>query len=146
MACATASEKRIFRAIAAPHETPQAPRFSIEGPSIECSEHAINGLALVFHELATNAAKYGALKTPNGRIDIDWKSEDGRLLLRWVERGGPPVTTAPATESFGSTLLRDTVTRRFDGTLDYEWRREGMAATITIPMDRLCAETQARSV
>jgi two-component sensor histidine kinase len=131
----------MIRTIVEPHEAAADSnrRFSIEGPPIHCGERATNGIALIFHELATNAVKYGALKREEGHINIKWRHEGGILTLRWIERGGPPIERPPATKNFGSALVQDTVTRRFNGTLDYDWPREGMAATITIPTERLSA-------
>src|SRR3982751_6900239 len=128
----------MIRTIVAPHEADNGRRrLSIKGPPIHCGEHASNSIALIFHELATNAVKYGALREEEGHIVIDWRCEDGNLILHWIERGGPPIEMAPETLNFGSTLVQNTVTRRFNGTLDCEWPREGMMATITIPIERL---------
>ena len=128
----------MIRTIVAPHEADNGRRrLSIKGPPIHCGEHASNSIALIFHELTTNAVKYGALRREEGHIAIDWRCEDGNLILHWIERGGPPIEIAPGTLNFGSTLVQNTVTRRFNGTLDCEWPREGMMATITIPIERL---------
>jgi two-component sensor histidine kinase len=128
----------MVRTIIEPHEAgPGRRRFSIKGPSIHCGEHASNSMALIFHELATNAVKYGALRRDEGRIDIEWQHDDRNLTIRWAERGGPRIETPPDTLNFGTTLVQNTVSRRFNGTLDYEWPAEGMVATITIPMDAL---------
>lgn len=127
----------LIETIVAPYETQEASRFAIEGPPIRCAEHATNALALVFHELATNAAKYGALRGACGRVEIGWRRDGETVTLRWVERGGPPVDGAPTARGFGSTLLEQTVARRLDGTLDCAWPREGLALTITIPVGQL---------
>ena len=66
----------------------------------------MNGIALIFHELTTNAAKYGALNYDEGRVNVNWRQEDGNLVLRWVERGGPPLEAPPAASGFGSTLVQ----------------------------------------
>jgi two-component sensor histidine kinase len=121
------------------HDEAHESRFSINGPSVQCGEHATNGLALVIHELATNAAKYGALTVDGGRIDIGWRHDDDKLILRWIERGGPDIESPPTTSGFGSTLAHATVVRQFGGTLGYEWRRAGLCVTITLPFDRLSA-------
>ncbi|HWT31033.1 MAG TPA: HWE histidine kinase domain-containing protein [Propylenella sp.] len=126
----------LIRTIVAPHESSGASRFSMEGPVIPCSDKAVDHLALVFHELATNAVKYGALNGDDGRVDVQWQQEDGRLLLRWVERGGPPVFE-PSNKGYGSKLVAATVTGQFGGSLDYAWNRDGLAVTITAPVARL---------
>jgi two-component sensor histidine kinase len=132
----------LVRAIIQPHESSAgngASRFFIEGPSIRCGDNAVNGVALVVHELATNAAKYGALNVDEGRVDVNWQQRDGTLVLRWVERGGPPIEAPPATKGFGSKLTQTTIVRQFGGTLDYEWLPKGLAVTITVPVDSLAA-------
>ena len=112
-------------------------RFSINGPSIRCGEHAMNGIALIFHELTTNAAKYGALNYDEGRVNVNWRQEDGNLVLRWVERGGAPLDAPPAASGFGSTLVQNTVVRQFGGVLDWEWQPLGLTVTITLPVESL---------
>ena len=82
----------------------------------------MNGIALIFHELTTNAAKYGALRCDEGRVDVNWRREDGTPVLRWVERGGPPLDAPPAAKGFGATLVQNTVVRQFSGVLESEWR------------------------
>lgn len=127
----------LIRAIAEPYEVEEAQRFSIEGPPIRCAEHATSALALIFHELATNAAKYGALQTGDGHVEIGWWQEGETLTLNWVERGGPTIDTVPATRNFGSSLIERTITVRLKGSFECAWRREGLAMTITLPTDQL---------
>jgi two-component sensor histidine kinase len=128
----------LIRAIVEPYDT-HASRFLIEGPSIRCGEHATNGIALVIHELATNATKYGALTVDKGCVNISWKRDEENLILHWVERGGPDIDAPPTTCGFGSTLAHATIVRGFSGTLRYEWQRTGLDVTITLPIDRLSA-------
>ena len=130
----------LIRVITQPHDAladADASRFLIEGPSIRCGEHATNGIALVVHELATNATKYGALTLDKGRVNISWKRDEENLLLHWVERGGPDIDTPPTTSGFGSTLAHATIVRGFGGTLSYEWQRIGLDVTISLPIDRI---------
>ncbi len=94
----------LIQAIVQPHDSPSdsgASRFLIEGPSIRCGEHATNGIALVIHELATNAAKYGALTLDEGSIMITWARNEEKLTLLWVERGGPDIDAPPEISGFG---------------------------------------------
>jgi two-component sensor histidine kinase len=129
----------LISTIVRPHESADdvGSRVSIDGPPIACGDRAINGLALVLHELATNAAKYGALKGDGGHIDVSWREEEGKLVLRWDERGGPRIEAPPATKGFGSALVQNTVVRQFGGTLDHDWRHSGMAVTMTMPVESL---------
>jgi two-component sensor histidine kinase len=132
--------KALIRAIVAPHERPDADgasRFSVSGPTIECGEHATNGIALIFHELTTNAAKYGALTADKGAVDVSWWRQDDMLVMHWLECGGPQIEAAPAKSGFGSALAQATIVRQFGGTLDCDWRRSGLAVTVTLPIERL---------
>ena len=81
----------------------QADRVAFSGPAVQLGPVAAQPLAMALHELATNAAKYGALSTLDGRVQISWQMDnavDG-LLLRWEEFGGPPITGSPARRGFG---------------------------------------------
>jgi two-component sensor histidine kinase len=127
----------VIRAVMQPHDQTGGSRFTITGQDMHCGEHALNGIALVFHELATNAAKYGALKMPQGHIDIGWKEEGGTLALSWLERGGPKLANSPERFGFGTKLLQDTVTRQFGGAMNHEWKPEGLALAITLPVSAL---------
>lgn len=117
-----------------------APRFALAGPPLEVGETATNNLAMVFHELATNAAKYGALANQGGAVEVEWRveanDEGNDAVVAWTERGGPRCTGAPATTGFGTRLLRETV-KGMAGTLAYDWRPEGLAVTLRVPREQL---------
>lgn len=98
------------------------------GPGIGLSPENTLRLALVLHELATNAAKYGALSVPEGRVHLDWRVEGGELVLVWRETGGPRVAE-PASRGFGSTLIGTGIG---DNRVLAEWRPEGVVWTIRI--------------
>ncbi|MET3667958.1 HWE histidine kinase domain-containing protein [Caulobacter sp. 1776] len=130
----------LIAAVVAPHEHTDLAlptRFVIEGPHVPCGDHAITGVALVFHELTTNALKYGALSDEHGRVAISWTADDEILSLRWVEQGGPRVVAAPETKGFGSTLVRNTVVSQFGGALDYDWAPEGLRVDMRLPMAKV---------
>ena len=129
----------LVRAIAEPHDDRRdgGSRFSIEGPPMPCSEHAINAIALTFHELATNAAKYGALTSETGRVAVTWRRDGDAVFLSWRERGGPKIAGKPTSRGFGTTLIENTVIRQFGGTLDHEWHPEGLTVTISFPAEYL---------
>ncbi len=82
-----------------------AERVRLDGPEVWLQPGAALSMALVFHELATNAVKYGALSTAAGRVDLTWALDGERLTLDWMESGGPPVT-APTRRGFGSRLIQ----------------------------------------
>jgi two-component sensor histidine kinase len=86
---------------------------------------------MAFHELTTNAAKYGALSTASGRVQVDWTIEGAILTVHWRELGGPVLETQPI-PGFGSRLLRQTITRELAGELDIRFERDGVCCTIGI--------------
>jgi CheY-like chemotaxis protein len=77
------------------------------------------------HELATNAAKYGALSVPAGRVAVSWALDQKMLTVNWAESGGPPVH-APERSGFGSQIMKATIERQLKGTLKHEWRPDGL--------------------
>jgi two-component system CheB/CheR fusion protein len=94
-------------------------------------------LAMALHELATNAAKYGALSTPNGRVDVHWSvantREEPRLLIEWIETGGPRVKP-PTRRGFGSQLIERTVAYDLQATVKRDFPAEGVRCTIEFPL------------
>ena len=114
-----------------------AERIEIEGPETRITGDAITNLALVLHELATNAAKYGALSVPAGHLSVSWGITDTRLTLKWRESGGPAVKGAPAREGFGSLLARRSIAGSLDGKLNFDWRPEGLFIEISMLAERL---------
>ena len=127
----------LIEAVVRPYETSveeAASRFSLTGPPVNCGDHAINAIALIFYELSTNAVKYGALKNDTGHVDIRWRREGDILAMRWTERGGPPIEAPPTSKGFGSKLAHSTVVRQFQGTLDYDWQSEGLVLTLAVPL------------
>jgi PAS domain S-box-containing protein len=128
----------LLQAIVAPYLDPDdgGERIVINGPDVPIGGHATN-LALVLHELTTNAAKYGALSSPSGRVEIGWSAHNGELLLTWKEEGGPALHGAPESEGFGSLLARQTVTGQFGGSISHQWLAEGLMVQLAVPLDRL---------
>ena len=97
----------------------------------------MTALALVLHELATNAAKCGSLSTPNGSICVDTKIVDGLFLMNWEEAGGPPLNGPPDHEGFGSSLANQIVTGQFGGQLSYDWKPAGVVVRLSAPKERI---------
>ena len=130
----------MVRTIVEPHERFLAggrSRFDVKGPPVVCGEHALNGAALMFHELATNAVKYGALASDAGRVSITWAKTDSELVFDWRESGGPGIEGKPEVSGFGSKLLNDTITQRFGGRLRHTWHPDGLKVRVSIPLGRL---------
>jgi two-component sensor histidine kinase len=113
--------------------------IEILAPDMPVGPDATTALALIVHELATNAAKYGALAADGGRLVIEALTDEGadRLTLRWTETGAAPLT-APATKGFGSALLSATARGRLGGAIAHDWRPEGLVVTVTAGLAR-CA-------
>jgi PAS domain S-box-containing protein len=120
-----------------PHLMPEGHRLRLDGPATELLPNAATALALVFHELATNSAKYGALSGPEGQIEIEWMRRDADLVLTWTERGGPPIGGLPTRQGFGSQLIRSTVTTQLGGSIDYDWAPIGLRVRLSVPVERL---------
>ena len=128
-------------AVLAPYINPadagDASRVEIGGPEIPVGADAATNLALVMHELATNAAKYGALSVPGGRVRISWAVPNGKLALSWEEAGGPPIKAPPEREGFGSVLARRSVKGQLAGDLVFHWNPGGLAVLISASVERL---------
>ena len=101
-------------------------QVTISGPDIRLGGGSLTGLALLLHEFATNAAKYGALSTPSGHIDIACSDGDGQFALTWTERGGPRVDHQSDGEGFGALLARATVNGQSGGRFSRDWKPEGL--------------------
>src|SRR5262249_44920514 len=103
----------------------RAQQVSVSGPPVDLDTRAYSVLALVIHELATNAAKYGALSNGDGKLSIEWRlGEDGALMFHWRESDGPPVTP-PRRRGFGSVLLHRSVPFDLGGQADISYGIEG---------------------
>jgi PAS domain S-box-containing protein len=109
----------------------------VTGPAVPVSGDAVTGLALFLYETTTNAAKYGALSAPNGCIRVNWTVKETDLHLRWEESGGLLVAEPPKERGFGSTLVKRSVTGQLQGTIQYDWRPEGLTVQVTVPLESL---------
>ncbi|WP_148213353.1 PAS domain S-box protein [Rhodospirillum centenum] len=110
-------------------------RIAVTGTPVRLRAEAAQPVSLALHELATNAAKYGALSVPAGRLRLSWEERDGWLDLRWQERGGPAVQGPPTRRGFGTDLLDSTVAGQLGGRLDRFWDAEGLTCRIRLPAD-----------
>ena len=113
-------------------------RLSVQGRNTRLSPKAVLTLAMVFHELATNATRYGALSGgPAGQVDVTWQVEatpkGGRLRLRWQETGGPPVAP-PIRKGFGSRLIEQGLAQELDGEAYLDYGSAGVICRITMPL------------
>jgi two-component sensor histidine kinase len=108
-------------------------RVRVEGPAVMLEPSTAQAAAISLHELATNAAKYGSLSAVSGRVEISWSiSADGRLSLRWIELGGPPVTP-PTHRGFGTRIIENIV-GQLRGAVRFDWREHGLTCEIVLPL------------
>jgi PAS domain S-box-containing protein len=89
-------------------------------------------VALLIHELATNAAKYGSLSSPGGSLAIDWTRDGNAIALRWTERGGPPVN-APSRHGFGTRVMQRMVRGQPDSAIHFDWQPDGLVCEVRLP-------------
>jgi PAS domain S-box-containing protein len=109
----------------------------LHGADCALQPRAVPQLALILHEWLTNAAKYGALSVPGGRVELETARENGTLRLRWVESGGPPVAGPPARRGFGSLMAEATASGQFGGALEEEWARDGLRLTLRLAAEQV---------
>jgi PAS domain S-box-containing protein len=133
----------LIRTILAPYEgrtDGDRARAGISGPDIRLAGGLVTTFALLLHEFATNAAKYGALSTPAGHIDIACSEGDGQFVLTWQERGGPRIDGHSDSEGFGTMLARATVKDQLRGEISRDWQPEGLTIQLSVDKDRIAAE------
>ena len=135
----SADLRDIVVAATTPHLAGSQEQIAIEGAALTVTPRAALTLAMALHELTTNAAKYGALSVPAGRINVRWRvdqnaPEEPLLRIEWQERNGPPVEK-PKRQGFGSRFIEGSVASELQGkaTLDYD--PAGFRCTMDIPFD-----------
>jgi len=116
-----------------PYQSKDDQRIMVAGGDVDIDDRSATPLALLFHELATNATKYGALVNHDGRITIEIIPGDTNITLRWTEKGGPPISAPASASGFGSQLVELSAVRQLGGTVARDWRAEGLMVTIMIP-------------
>jgi PAS domain S-box-containing protein len=121
----------------APYRGDVDTRVRANGPDQTIGPKAAQSVALVLHELATNAAKYGALSVPAGRVHIEWSLKPNQSFsLRWTETGGPE-TTLPSRDGFGTRAIRMMIKNQLDGRVHFDWASTGLVCDIDIPLETL---------
>jgi two-component sensor histidine kinase/PAS domain-containing protein len=128
------------------HQTDSADRFRFGGPPVLLSARAVTTMTMALHELSTNAAKYGALSTAEGRIEVTWElvgpEGDQRLKFTWAEKNGPPVEP-PKRKGFGSRLIEQSIAMEFEGSSHVDFRPDGLVCTIEAPLAQMQNEAAA---
>ena len=108
-------------------------RARVDGPNVVMRPDIAQTVAVALHELATNAAKYGALSVAEGNVQVEWWcASDGRLVLRWTEAGGPPVKP-PMRHGFGTRVMDSMIRGQLKGEMRFDWRAEGLVCEIALP-------------
>jgi len=131
---------RLAREELEPYQDGKAGRVRCDGPAYQLRPATAQTLALAFHELATNAAKYGALSTAQGSVSLTWRMAGDMLALTWTETGGP-TSGQPKREGFGVRVIRASIEQQLSGTVAFDWRAEGLACTIAIPRTEVTEQT-----
>lgn len=108
-------------------------RACVTGPDLTLTGSAVTGFALLLHEFATNAAKYGALSSPDGELKICCNENGGLFTIEWIESNGPIIEREPDSTGFGALLANTTVQRQFRGEIFRQWKREGLSILLMFP-------------
>jgi two-component sensor histidine kinase len=121
----------------APYRLDKPLRLTIDGQDVQLQPKTALAFSLLFHELATNAVKHGALSVPTGRVDVGWEVSDGsgqrRVRLHWVESGGPHVAK-PSRRGLGSRLIERGLAHELNGEARLDFDPSGVRCTIDVPL------------
>ncbi|HET6587100.1 MAG TPA: PAS domain S-box protein [Oleiagrimonas sp.] len=135
-----AALRELISRLLAPYRNDQRSQWTLEGKDIEINPKATLALGMVLHELATNAAKYGALSKPAGHVEVKWQvKRDGTLHLVWAERDGPRVEK-PERRGFGSRLIVDGLNHELDADVQLEYKPTGLRCTIDVALEAVASE------
>jgi PAS domain S-box-containing protein len=127
----------LIRTIVAPFDEPEHPRIAVSGIDAGVSGSAVTSLALLLHEFATNAAKYGALSIAAGSVKVVFAEEGDAIVIYWAEHGGPPVAAPNGGLGFGDVLSRIAVSDQLGGEIVRDWGPGGLAIRLSVPRSRL---------
>jgi len=117
----------------APYYREGTPRAYMDGPDLILEPRLAQSVAVILHELTTNAVKYGSLSVPAGHVEVEWsRAPDGHLMLRWGETGGPAVKP-PTRKGFGTRVVDQVIRAELGGEARYHWRTEGFSCEIVFP-------------
>jgi PAS domain S-box-containing protein len=127
----------LVRTIVAPFDEPEHPRIAVLGIDAGVAGSAVTSLALLLHEFATNAAKYGALSAETGSVKVVFAEEGDSIVVHWTEGGGPPAAAPRGGLGFGDVLSRIAISDQLGGEIVRDWRPEGLAIRLSVPRSRL---------
>lgn len=120
-----------------PYDRANARQYTITGSDLPVSDRSATPLALLIHELATNAVKYGALSNRDGQVEIATDAQADHVEISWIEKGGPPVAAPPKQTGFGTQLSDISIVSQLGGEIEREWCQEGLKVIINIPTAHL---------
>jgi PAS domain S-box-containing protein len=132
----------VLRELLSPYAEVQ---WQVTGDDVAIDDRGATPVALLFHELATNAAKYGALSTADGRVAIHTTCRGNTLTVDWREQGGPTIDRAPDTVGFGTRLATLSIEQQLAGTIARDWQREGLAVRVEVACDALVREPRTEA-
>jgi two-component sensor histidine kinase len=134
--------------VLAPYRSTGGQRVVVTGPAIHVAPQAAATLALCLHELATNAAKYGALSSSRGRVSLTWALEQGKegtmAHLCWTEVDGPPVAP-PSRPGYGTSFIRSAIKGGLGGLIDFQFRPAGLVCEMLVPLETLTGNADVTS-
>ena len=125
--------EELVREELAPYCNDAPSRLMIDGAAVRLSPDKAQTVGLAIHELATNAAKYGALSCETGAVHVSWRVIDGEITLVWKETGGPAVTP-PKTKGFGTKIINSSVKNNGSSGVTFDWQPDGLCCTLVIPL------------
>jgi NO-binding membrane sensor protein with MHYT domain/two-component sensor histidine kinase len=128
----------------------EAGNTSVDGPDVTMTPEATQVVAMVLHELVTNAAKYGALSTSNGKVCVRWDrrlngNPEPELLIEWQENGGPPAAI-PARQGYGTSVIRNLIPYELGGKVDLAYTTNGVRCKIEIPSEQATGRSRSSGV
>lgn len=127
----------LLREILKPYPALDENRIQLTGDDIKIDDRSATPLALIFHELATNASKYGALSSASGTIDVNARTKGEECLIEWIERGGPAIDGEPSRHGFGTKLATVSSESHLGGSIERRWLQDGLHVVLRCPLSSL---------
>lgn len=122
--------KALIARLLEPYRLQAGERISVQGDDIAVGKTAATALALIFHELATNAVKYGSLSLPEGQVDLTLESQGARYRILWRESGGPEIPASPQRRGFGSTMVDRAARSQLGAVISHDWNPSGLSVIV----------------
>lgn len=127
--------RRLLEEELTPYKT-EPDKIKIDGPNVNLGPASAQSLALTFHEMATNAAKYGALSVSSGSLLVTWEVQKGDLVVEWIEKGVPTITKAPK-QGLGTKIVTQSIGAQLGGRVEIEWHEHGLQCVFHVPINNI---------